>query len=70
MIEFATGYQGYLFTHEWNFYVFEATPMIVAVGVFAWWYPPHYVTDVNSERASVSEVEDPGVHNEQALGMA
>lgn len=43
LIEHATGYDGYLFTHEWNFYVFEALPMIIAMTVVAVWYPPRYI---------------------------
>lgn len=40
LIEHATGYDGYLFTHEWNSFVFEALPMIAAIAVFALSYPP------------------------------
>jgi hypothetical protein len=43
LIEWATGFHGYLFRHEWNFYVLEALPMILATGVFVVWYPPHHI---------------------------
>ncbi|KAG7294588.1 hypothetical protein NEMBOFW57_004664 [Staphylotrichum longicolle] len=37
--EFAEGIEGYAFTHEWMFWIFEAVPMLVAIGVFCVWHP-------------------------------
>jgi hypothetical protein len=73
LIEHATGYSGYLFTHEWNFYVLEALPMIIATGVFVWWYPPHHIpkqaTRVGQRRVTdkgygspLTTLEDGGEH--------
>jgi hypothetical protein len=39
LIEFALGVDGYLFSHEWPFYVFESLPMMPAIAVFCFWYP-------------------------------
>jgi hypothetical protein len=43
LIEFAMGIDGYPFGHEWPFYVFEATPMLLAVAIFCLWFPPGYL---------------------------
>ncbi|KAK3349348.1 RTA1 like protein-domain-containing protein [Lasiosphaeria hispida] len=40
--EFAEGVEGYSFTHEWMFWVFEAVPMLVAIGVFCVFHPSAY----------------------------
>ena len=39
VIEYAMGADGYLLAHEWPLYVFDATLMLLTVGVFVWWYP-------------------------------
>lgn len=39
VIEYVTGSDGYLMRHEWPLYIFDAVPMMLTVGVFAWWYP-------------------------------
>lgn len=43
LVEFAMGFHGYPFTHEWMFYVFESTPMVPAVTVFCVWHPARYL---------------------------
>jgi hypothetical protein len=43
LIEFALGIQGYPFTHEWIFYVFESLPMLPAIAVFCVWHPAEYL---------------------------
>jgi hypothetical protein len=43
LIEFALGIQGYPFTHEWIFYVFESLPMLPAISVFCVWHPAEYL---------------------------
>jgi RTA1 like protein len=42
VIEFILGINGYPFSHEWIFYVFESLPMLPAIGVFCIWYPGKY----------------------------
>lgn len=34
---------GYLLTHEWTLYTFEAVPMLVVTVVFWYWYPGYIV---------------------------
>jgi hypothetical protein len=46
-----------LFTHEWNFYVLEALPMIIATAVFVVWYPPHYIPSVKNKDGLQEEPE-------------
>ncbi|KAH6845697.1 RTA1 like protein-domain-containing protein [Chaetomium sp. MPI-CAGE-AT-0009] len=41
--EFAEGIEGYSFTHEWLFWVFESAPMLVAIGVFCVFHPSAYL---------------------------
>jgi hypothetical protein len=43
LIEFILGINGYPFSHEWIFYVFESLPMLPAIGVFCIWYPGKYL---------------------------
>ncbi|CAO2658737.1 Nn.00g064600.m01.CDS01 [Neocucurbitaria sp. VM-36] len=43
LIEFALGIDGYPFTHEWIFYVFEALPMLPAISVFCFIHPAKYL---------------------------
>ncbi|KAJ9662804.1 hypothetical protein H2201_005885 [Coniosporium apollinis] len=39
VVEFAMGIEGYPFTHEWMFYVFESLPMLPAIAVFCLFHP-------------------------------
>jgi RTA1 like protein len=39
VVEFALGIEGYPFQHEWPLYVFEAVPMLFAIGILAWFHP-------------------------------
>ncbi|KAK4119037.1 RTA1-domain-containing protein [Parathielavia appendiculata] len=41
--EFAEGVDGYAFRHEWIFWIFEAVPMIVAIGAFCFRHPSAYL---------------------------
>jgi len=43
LIEFALGFHGYPFTHEWTFYVLEAVPMLVCVAIYCIWFPAKYL---------------------------
>src|SRR5689334_17298098 len=60
LIEFALGVEGYPFSHEWTFYVFESLPMLPAIAVFCFWYPGRYLprnkfAGIESEDASGKE---------------
>jgi hypothetical protein len=39
LIEFALGIEGYPFSHEWCLYVFESTPMYIALTALAVCHP-------------------------------
>lgn len=43
LVEFAMGIDGYPFSNEWIFYVFEAVPMLFAITIFCLWFPPAYL---------------------------
>ncbi|GJC96550.1 7-aminocholesterol resistance protein RTA1 [Colletotrichum higginsianum] len=43
VVEFAEGMGGYAFRSEWLFWVFEALPMLIAIGVFCFWHPSEYL---------------------------
>ncbi|KAL2809172.1 RTA1 like protein-domain-containing protein [Aspergillus granulosus] len=43
MIEFTEGRGGYISTHEWPFYVFDAVPIFPVVALFVWWHPSEYL---------------------------
>lgn len=46
-IEFASGIDGYLSFHEWNFYVFEAATILPVLIIFNIYHPIHYLTHVS-----------------------
>ncbi|KAM3556269.1 hypothetical protein ARSEF4850_005607 [Beauveria asiatica] len=39
VVEYMMGKEGYLLTHEWTLYVFDALLMVLTMAVFVWWYP-------------------------------
>ncbi|TQV95074.1 RTA1 domain-containing protein [Cordyceps javanica] len=39
VVEYIMGKDGYLLTHEWTLYVFDALFMVLTMAVFVWWYP-------------------------------
>ncbi|KAI9902528.1 hypothetical protein N3K66_001880 [Trichothecium roseum] len=39
VLEYGMGRDAYLLRNEWTMFVFDSALMVVAVGVFAWWYP-------------------------------
>lgn len=58
VIEYAMGSSGYLLSHEWPLYIFDATLMMIVVAIFAWWYPGRL--DVSSiGKADVESSPDP-----------
>ncbi|KAF3406985.1 hypothetical protein DPV78_000640 [Talaromyces pinophilus] len=46
MIEFCSGYDGYLATHEWNFYVFESLIILPIFLLFNIWHPARYISNI------------------------
>ncbi len=43
MAEFGEGIDGYTFTHEWLFWVFETVPMLIAILIFCIYHPSAYL---------------------------
>lgn len=39
VVEYGLGNDGYLATHEWSNYIFDAVPMLIVMLCFAVWYP-------------------------------
>jgi hypothetical protein len=54
------GIDGYPFSNEWPFYVFEAVPMLLAIAIFCLWFPPGYLP-----KSKFGDVEagKPTIHN-------
>jgi hypothetical protein len=48
-LEFSGGVNGPLPTHEWFYYVFDATAMFFANLIFAIWHPGRYLVGPDSE---------------------
>ncbi|KAG4413305.1 hypothetical protein IFR04_013565 [Cadophora malorum] len=46
LIEFSQGRDGYLITHEWNFYVFETCFILPVFFIFNWYHPARYLTNL------------------------
>ena len=40
------GQDGYLVTHEWNFYVFETSLILPVFVIFNWYHPSRYLTNI------------------------
>ncbi|KAL7422004.1 Lipid-translocating exporter-like protein rta1 [Cryptotrichosporon argae] len=40
VVEFAQGYSGYLRTHEWAYYCLDGLPLLLAILVWTWVWPP------------------------------
>ncbi|KPM36640.1 hypothetical protein AK830_g9922 [Neonectria ditissima] len=62
--EFAEGMNGYAFRTEWPFWVFEALPMIGAIGIFCIYHPSRYLGQQGARRktpGSYDNVELSGV---------
>ncbi|KAL4920930.1 RTA1 like protein-domain-containing protein [Aspergillus aurantiobrunneus] len=43
LFEFTEGQTGYINTHEWPFYVFDAVPIFPCVALFVWWHSSNYL---------------------------
>lgn len=46
MIEFSQGQDGYLLTHEWNFYIFETCFILPVFFIFNWYHPARYLSNL------------------------
>lgn len=55
--EFSEGVQGYAFRNEWLFWVFEALPMIIGIGVFCVIHPSRYLSRTILDRKSYDDIE-------------
>lgn len=45
MIEFIDGYEGYLMTHEWFIYIFDALLMSIVMAVMNVYHPSYIISD-------------------------
>jgi hypothetical protein len=45
IIEFAQGYDGTLRTVEWYFWAFDALPLLLAIGVYCFVWPPCFLRE-------------------------
>ncbi|KAL4926809.1 RTA1 domain-containing protein [Aspergillus undulatus] len=43
LLEFTESRGGYIATHEWPFYIFDAVPIFPCVALFVWWHPSYYL---------------------------
>ncbi|CAG8918218.1 unnamed protein product [Penicillium salamii] len=43
LVEFTEGTTGYLNTHEWPLYIFDALCIYPCVALFVWWHPSRYM---------------------------
>lgn len=39
LAEYAQGFEGYIYTHEWCLYVLDFVPIAVVAGAYAWFHP-------------------------------
>lgn len=58
LVEFALGFHGYPFTHEWIFYVFESAPMLVALSVLCVFHPGKYLPSLEASKSGSRDVEN------------
>ncbi len=66
MAEFAEGVDGYAFRHEWLFWVLEAAPMLIAIGVFCVFHPSAYL----GRDGAKSRIRGKGAEAGDSEGMA
>jgi hypothetical protein len=45
LIEFLAGFNGYLATHEWNFWVFEAALILPVFAIFGALHPARFLSN-------------------------
>lgn len=54
LIEFSTGFNGYLFTHDWNFFLFESTLMLLVLAIFNIWHPARYLINIGWKQTNIN----------------
>lgn len=61
VIEYIMGHDGYLLSHEWTLYVFDALLMFGVVVMFAWRFPghlrPHKIVEEDTEMSAQTQEE-------------
>lgn len=65
VVEYVMGTDGYLLRHEWTLYVFDATLMLLTVGVFAWWYPGQLIYSPAPKEDEFDTGSDVGMDDRQ-----
>ena len=60
MVEFSMGFNGYLNTHEWNFYVFESGLIIIVFAIYNVWHPAMYLTNIGWKQTDGRRTEIEG----------
>ncbi len=46
MVEFTEGADGYLFTHEWTFFVFESAMILPCIALFNVFHPASFISNI------------------------
>lgn len=46
LVEFAMGFDGYLYTHEWTFYAFDAALILLGMTAFNVWHPARFLGNI------------------------
>lgn len=49
VVEYLMGTDGYLLSHEWPVFVFDAPLMLIAQIIFVWWYPDAFHVEQREE---------------------
>ncbi|CAG8060038.1 unnamed protein product [Penicillium olsonii] len=55
VIEYAMGNEGYPLSNEWMLYIFDSVPMIIAMVIFAIWYPSELQPFLGDEENAPNE---------------
>jgi len=57
IVEFSEGYTGWIPTHEAYFYCFDSIPLLLAISLYMFVWPPLYTHQERSKGNSISELE-------------
>jgi hypothetical protein len=60
LIEFSQGFQGYLFTHDWNFFLFESAFMLIVLAIFSVYHPAQYLVNIGWKQTNVNRTNAAG----------
>lgn len=47
LVEYGTGMDGYMMTHEWSLFIFDTLLMAIAAALFLWRYPDNLKPEVD-----------------------